>query len=82
MRLANKDNNHNNVAIGILNGNNCLLAGTYKYSLGKYRVRRSATLNLVSYSFPLEDAFPNFLLDSSCWMSWLLNKVSFVAKFD
>ena len=34
MRLANKHTD--NVAIGILNGNNCLLAGTYKYSLGEY----------------------------------------------
>ena len=34
MRLANKHSD--NVAIGILNGNNCLLAGTYKYSLGEY----------------------------------------------
>ena len=34
MRRANK--NPDNVPIGILNGNNCLLAGTYKYSLGEY----------------------------------------------
>ncbi len=25
-----------NVALGILNGHNCLVAGTYKYSLGEY----------------------------------------------
>lgn len=34
MRLAHKQ--PENVPIGLLNGNNCLLAGTYKYSLGEY----------------------------------------------
>lgn len=34
MRLAHKQ--PESVPIGLLNGNNCLLAGTYKYSLGEY----------------------------------------------
>ena len=25
-----------NLALGVLNGHNCLVAGTYKYSLGEY----------------------------------------------
>ena len=28
--------NPENLALGILNGHNCLVAGTYKYSLGEY----------------------------------------------
>jgi general transcription factor 3C polypeptide 3 (transcription factor C subunit 4) len=34
MRLMQR--NQDNVALGILNGHNCLVAGTYKYSLGEY----------------------------------------------
>jgi len=34
MRLMSK--NPDNVALGVLNGHNCLVAGTYKYSLGEY----------------------------------------------
>ena len=34
MRLMHR--NPENVALGILNGHNCLVSGTYKYSLGEY----------------------------------------------
>ena len=34
MRLMSR--NPDNLALGILNGHNCLVAGTYKYSLGEY----------------------------------------------
>ena len=34
MRLMSR--NPDNPALGILNGHNCLVAGTYKYSLGEY----------------------------------------------
>ena len=34
MRLMSR--NPENLALGILNGHNCLVAGTYKYSLGEY----------------------------------------------
>lgn len=34
MRLTTR--HPDNVAMGILNGNNCLMSGTYKYSLGEY----------------------------------------------
>lgn len=34
MRLMSR--NPDNIALGILNGHNCLVAGTYKYSLGEY----------------------------------------------
>ena len=34
MRLMSR--NQDNLALGILNGHNCLVAGTYKYSLGEY----------------------------------------------
>ena len=34
MRLMHR--NPDNVALGILNGHNCLVSGTYKYSLGEY----------------------------------------------
>lgn len=34
MRLMSR--NTDNLALGILNGHNCLVAGTYKYSLGEY----------------------------------------------
>ena len=34
MRLMSR--NPDNFALGILNGHNCLVAGTYKYSLGEY----------------------------------------------
>ena len=36
MRLMTR--NPDNLALGILNGHNCLVAGTYKYSLGKFKL--------------------------------------------
>ena len=80
MRLMSR--NPENLALGILNGHNCLVAGTYKYSLGEYmsafkQVYTTTIRNCLCANQIKSDQWGQlYLVKDKDWMyiTWIENK--------
>ena len=79
MRLMSR--NPENLALGILNGHNCLVAGTYKYSLGEYmsafkQVHTTTIKNCLCANQIKSDQWVSFSVKDKDWMylTWIENK--------